>query len=141
MNPIQIIKSVVSIAILLAMAWLAYDYFTCRQELAILKNVIEIGDALAHEQQLQQEANYDTVKKESDRRRADALRYKRLLLAANKAQASGNANLPALPSGAIAANHATITGCSIEVELEILELINRAVTCRDLILLNHFPLR
>lgn len=141
MNPIQIIKSVISIAILLAIAWLAWDYVHCKQELAVLQNVIEMGDAQAKEQQIEQERNYETVKSESDKRRADADLYKRMLLAANKAQVSGNANLPAILGGAITSADANGVGCSIEYRTQCLEVINRVVTCRDLILLNKFPLK
>jgi len=139
MNPIDIIKPVIGIILLAGAAWLAWDYIHCKEELAVLQNVIEQADAQAKEQQTQQERNYDTVKTESDRRRADNIRYKRML--ADKAKASRDANLPKIPGGTSPSVDADGIGCSPEYRTQCLEVINRAVTCRDLIILNKFPLR
>jgi len=141
MNPLEIIKSVVGIVLMLAIAWLAWNYIDDKKQLAALQAVIEQTDSQAHEQQKQQEANYETVKTESDRRAADIARYRRMLQSADKAKASRDANFPAISGGAIAAVDAGGVGCSTEYRAQCLAVINRAVTCRDLILLNKFPLR
>ena len=112
------------------------EYFP---QITALSSLIDQGDAKAKEQQIQQEKNYETVKIESDRRAADITRYKRML--SNQVKASRNANLPQISGGTSPITDADGIGCSPEYRIQCLEVINRAVTCRDLIILNKFPLR
>jgi len=101
MNPIEIIKSVVGIALMLAMAWLAWNYIDDKKQLAALQAVIEQADSQAHEQQLRQEQTFKEVEHESNTNRDILVAYyDGLLRDKSKTHASANAKRTTRPDAA-----------------------------------------
>ena len=98
MNPIEIVKSVIGIVILLAVAYLAWDYVRCKQELAVLHTVIESADAQAKANEVHYKENHDAI--ESDiviRESAIRNYYRGLLYTRDKIAASKDANSAQVP--------------------------------------------
>ena len=101
MNPIEILKSVVGIALMLAIAWLAWNYIDDKKQLSALQAVIEQADSQAHEQQKQQEQTFKEVEHESNTNRDILVAYyDGLLRDKSKTHASANAKRTTRPDAA-----------------------------------------
>jgi hypothetical protein len=140
MNPLDILKLTVSVALLAALGYSVWNYGHLKEENAMLHAVIEQADAQAHANQIIYKENHDAIESDVTVRESAIRKYYRgLLLARDQVAASKDAERTARLDEPAAESCTGETERSYEFEQQCVETASRLVGWQDWARLNRIP--